>query len=66
MKVRDLPIEKITIGLKLRSMMNPQRVGSVIREENVRGISYFWVKWDDDSEARSGFFSNNCDCEVIL
>lgn len=65
MIIRDLPPEKIVIGLRVRSLACDDIIGSIIKTEDVRGSKYHWVKWDNDSRIYSGFFANDCNCEIV-
>jgi hypothetical protein len=63
MQVRDLPVEKIQVGMRVKSLVS-DRLGTIDRID-VEDDSYAWILWDGDAQASSGFYGNNCDCEVV-
>jgi len=62
MRVKDLPLDKVVTGLRIKGLRNQALTGVIISVDSHR---FSWVKWNDDSEARGGFYGNDCDCEVI-
>lgn len=65
MKISDLPISKIKVGLQLRSLLNPKRIGTIVKIDKDDDY-YCYVKWNDKYTPFSGFFGNDCECEVVL
>lgn len=63
MKISDIPVNKIYIGLKIRSVKDFNKIGTIIDYEKDR--DYFWILWDNHEKSFSGFFGNDCDCEII-
>lgn len=63
MKIRDL--KKVKLNLRVVSQASDDRVGTIIKKEKIRGLNYYWIHWDGDTNTYSGFFENDCDCEVI-
>lgn len=64
MRICDLPVEEIRIGLRIKSLSNG-RPGTVVDKTISACDDYWWVQWDGESGATSGFFYNDCECEVI-
>ncbi len=66
MRICDLPENKIVVGLRLRSLINPNHLGTIIEiDTSDPGEPYSWIKWDHKDQAYSGFFWNDCECEVV-
>ena len=64
MKVSDLKPEDIRIGLRIISLIS-DRQGTVVHIDH-KDDEYSWVHWDEKSQATSGFYWNNCKCEVVV
>lgn len=65
MIIRDLSPDQVVIGLRVRSLACDDIIGTVVKSEEIRGQTYYWVQWDNDERIYSGFFYNQCDCEVV-
>lgn len=63
MKVCDLKEESIVIGLKIKSLVS-DRIGTVVKID-YEDDRYAWVLWDGDLKPFSGFYGNDCRCEVV-
>lgn len=61
MKVSDLKIEDIKVGLRIKSLI-AERWGTITRI-NEKDDYFCWIEWDDDT-IDSGFYGNDCECEV--
>lgn len=64
MKISDLKQEEIVVGLRIRSLKDPLKFGTIVKIDV--DDCYAWIQWDGESELRSGFYWNDCKCEVIL
>lgn len=62
MKVKDLPLEKVIPGLRIKVLRNHVLIGEIVSIDSHR---FSWVRWNDEREARGGFYGNDCDCEII-
>lgn len=65
MRICDIPEGQIKVGMRVRSLARSEVIGTIVEKENVRDQDYWWIKWDGDSSKTSGFFWNNCKCEVV-
>lgn len=65
MRICDLSENEIKIGLKIRSLCNPNKIGTISRREDIRNQDYWWITWDGEKEERLGFFWNDCKCELV-
>jgi len=64
MKINELSEEEIVVGLKVKSLCD-EKVGVIVKIDYNRD-NYAWILWEGEVEPRSGFFGNQCACEVIL
>jgi hypothetical protein len=64
MRVCDLQEERVWVGLRIRSLANPYKVGTVIRVDR-KDDDFAWVVWDTDVEPTSGFYGIDCQCEIV-
>jgi len=64
MKVSDLKPEEVKVGLRVKSLSKP-RSGTVV-SINPKDDDFASVIWDGDLIACSGFYENDCKCEVVL
>lgn len=65
MRIRDLELDQITIGVKIRSLRNPNKLGTIVKIDDEAGDQYSWVLWDGEEQTYSGFWWNHCDCEIV-
>ena len=63
MRICDLKEEQLKVGLRIKSLVSAKR-GTIV-EIDVDDDHYSWVLWDGDQEPFSGFYGNNCQCEVV-
>ena len=64
MRINELPIEKVVVGLRIKSLISDKQ-GTVVKIEP-NDDDYAWVQWDgDDFPPYSGFYGNDCECEVV-
>lgn len=62
-RVCDLPIEEVKVGLRIVSLSQPDRIGTITHvDEGDDGCR--WVTWDGQQNATSCFYGNDCECEV--
>lgn len=64
MKIKDLPINDIKVGMRIKSMIS-NRLGTIVKREDSPFDIYCWILWDGDEKPFSGFFYNFCDCELV-
>ncbi len=62
MKVKDLPVDKVVVGLKIKGL-ETGRLGTVVSIDETDD-RFAWVRWGEDAPF-SGFYGNDCDCEVV-
>lgn len=65
MKISDLKQENIVIGLKIRSLKNPNKIGQIVKIDH-DDDQYAWVLWSGEEKAYSGFYGTDCECELVL
>ena len=63
MKVKDMPEAEIKVGLRIKSLVSDKR-GTVISIDPTHD-NLAWIKWDDEDIATTGFYGNDCECEVV-
>lgn len=64
MKVKDLKQEDIKIGLRIKSLISDM-CGTIVKI-NSKDDDYAEIQWDGESIPTTGFYGNDCDCEVVL
>jgi hypothetical protein len=62
MKICDLSEEDVKIGLKVKSLKNGQP-GVITDTENRGSETIHTITWEDGNT--SGFYWNDCECEII-
>lgn len=66
MRICDLPLEKIVVGLKIRSLKDPSRIGEVVQIDNSSEHEHFsWVLYSGDDKPYGGFYWNHAANEVV-
>lgn len=65
MRICDLKEDQIKLGMRIRSLVNPNKLGTIVEREDIRRDDYWWIQWDGDTKKTSGFFFNMCSCEVV-
>lgn len=65
MRICDLESDEIPVGLRIRSMANPNRIGTIIGIYKSDGEQEALVQWDNEHEPTGGFFENHCECEIV-
>jgi len=63
MRIRDTDISNIKVGMRIKSLVS-DRQGTIVRIDK-DDDDYSWVLWDGDPEPFSGFYGNDCSCEII-
>lgn len=63
MRVRDLPIDKVTVGLRVKGLATG-KIGVVVKIDADKD-DFAWVQWEDMTYPHSGFYGNDSDCEVV-
>ncbi len=64
MTVKDLDLEQVRVGLRVKSLAK-EKWGTVVQID-IDDDHYAWIKWDGDDQVSSGFYGNHCDCQVSL
>lgn len=64
MRICDMDPSEIHVGLKMRGLKNPNRIGTVVKID-VDDDCYAWVLWEGDDQPYGGFYWNDCRCEVV-
>lgn len=64
MKISDLNEDEIRIGLRLKGLKSG-KPGTVVGMANSACDDYWYIRWDGEEEESSGFFYNDCDCDII-
>jgi len=64
MKIKDLSINDIKVGMRIKSISS-NKLGTIVKKEDSPFDIYYWVLWDGDDKPFSGFFYNFCDCELV-
>jgi len=64
-RILDLEPNQIVIGLRIKSLVS-DKLGKIVQIDNEHGDMYSWILWDGDNIAYSGFYGNDCKCEVKL
>lgn len=62
MKIRDLTLDKIVPGLRVRGLRG--RLGTITRID-VADDNYAYIVWDQEIMATSGFYGTDSDIEVL-
>ena len=63
MRVCDLPLEAVKVGLRVHSLVNQAKLGTVVKVDP-GDDNFAWVQWDNDNQPLSGFYGTDCECEV--
>ena len=50
--------------MRLRSLADHGLMGTIVQIDR-SDDDYAWIRWDGDDHARSGFYGNDCGCEVV-
>ena len=64
MKISDLQQDQIKIGLRVKGLKSG-KLGTIVLIEDKRGMPYSHILWDGEDVPFSGFFDNDCECEVV-
>ena len=64
MRINELQIHDVIVGLRLRSIKDPNKLGTIVRIDT-DDDGYAWIRWDGDDQAWSGFYGNDCMCDVV-
>ena len=63
MRVCDLKIEEVQVGLVIKSLVSDKQ-GMIVKIDH-DDDRYAWIHWDGDLMAYGGFYGNDCKCEVL-
>lgn len=64
MRICDMDESDIKIGLRVKSL-SQLRYGTIVKREDKGSETYWFILWDDKKESYSGFYWNDCECEVV-
>jgi len=62
MKISDISLP-IPIGTRIKSLIS-DRQGTIVSTDR-EDDEYSWILWDGEPFPYSGFFWNDCECEVV-
>ena len=65
MRICDVSEDQIKIGMRVRSLANPNKLGTIVDAGLLPHDLYWWIQWDGDTKAYSGFYWNHCKCEIV-
>jgi hypothetical protein len=65
MRICDVPEDQIKIGMRVRSLTNRDKLGTIVEVDDPPYDTYWWIQWDGDTKAYSGFYWNDCECEIV-
>jgi hypothetical protein len=52
------------IGTRCRSLKNPNLLGTIVSIDT-NDDDYHVILWDDKNKLPSGFYGNDCKCEIV-
>ena len=64
MRICDMKEEDIVIGLRVRGLKTG-KLGTIVKSETKGSETYHFILWDGELEPNSGFYWNDCECEVV-
>lgn len=64
MKISDLGVKDIVVGLRVKSLTK-ERFGTVVKID-IDDDHYSWILWDGNDIPYGGFYWNDCECEVVM
>jgi hypothetical protein len=64
MRICDMREEDIKVGMKVRSLRDPSKIGIVTSIDATRD-NLAWIQWEGEPIPYSGFYGNDCECEVV-
>jgi hypothetical protein len=64
MRICDYPETEIKVGMRIRSLADPTKIGTITRID-VQDDRYAWIEWPHRPGRPSGFYGNDCQCEVV-
>ena len=65
MRICDIPEDQIKIGMRVRSMSDSNKIGTLIEVDPPPYDTYWWIEWEGDDEPYAGFYWNHCECEIV-
>lgn len=65
MRICDLREDQIKIGMRVHSLADPSKYGTIVAMDPPPYDTYWWIKWDGEEKSYGGFFFNDCVCEVM-
>ncbi len=64
MKVKDLKIEDIKVGMIIKGLKTG--IKGTVTFIDKKDDNYAWILWENEKTEFSGFYGNNCECEVLF
>jgi hypothetical protein len=66
MRICDLKEEDIKVGLRLKSLASDSSnlVGTIVEIDPTHD-NLAWIQWDGEDHPTSGFYGNDCACEIV-
>lgn len=65
MKINELKLEQVVVGLRFRSLVNHDRIGRIVKIDKDDDYSVYY-QWEDEDETATGcWYGNDCECEVV-
>lgn len=63
MRICDLKEEDVRPGMVIKSLISDRR-GTIVQLD-IENDRYAWILWDGEHFSGSGFYGNDCKCEVL-
>ena len=58
MRVCDISESEIVVGMKIRSLVDPNRVGVIVKVDDCA-----WIQWPNEQPNR--FYPDDCECQIV-
>jgi len=63
MKINELAPGQIKVGMRIRSLVDSSHLGTVVQIDH-DDDEFAWILWDGQDEPYSGFYGEDCECEI--
>jgi len=63
MRICDIKSDQIHVGMRIKSLAKP-RDGTLVSCD-YHDDEYWWIQWDGEDDIHSGFYGNDCKCEIV-
>jgi hypothetical protein len=64
MRIKDLREDEIVIGMRVKGLVSGICGTIIMIDENHDQLA--WIQWDGEAQGTSGFYGNDCECEVVM